>query len=48
MNGSVVNVNNHKAVILDNFYEKNEYDDIMDECLFLSKRNKLSPLGGAK
>lgn len=41
--GSVLNVKNHKVVILDNYYDKNEYDCIFQECLFLSKDNKLLP-----
>lgn len=41
MNGSILNVDKYKVIILDNFYEQHEYDAILNECLFLSKRNKL-------
>lgn len=41
MIGSVLNVDKYKVIILDNFYEQHEYDSILNECLFLSKGNKL-------
>lgn len=41
MNGSILNVDKYKVIILDNFYEPHEYVDILDECLFLSKRDKM-------
>ena len=43
MNGSILNVDKYRVVILDDFYSKFEYDAILDECLFFSKRNKLLP-----
>lgn len=43
MNGNILNVDKYKVIILDNFYEQHEYDTILSECLFLSKRNKLKP-----
>lgn len=41
--GSILNINKYKVIILDNFYEQHEYDAILNECLFLSKENKLLP-----
>lgn len=43
MNGSILEVNKYKVVILDDFYDRYEYDSILQECLFLSKREKLLP-----
>jgi hypothetical protein len=39
--GNILNVKNYKVVVLDNYYDKEEYDCIFQECLFLSKDNKL-------
>jgi len=43
MNESILSVDKYKVIILDNFYEQNECDAILNECLFLAKRNKLKP-----
>lgn len=43
MNGSILNVDKYKVIILDNFYDQHEYDAILNECVFFAKRDKLKP-----